>query len=489
MIKKQSFITGAAVLAAASVLCKALSAVFKIPLDTLFLHEEGIALYQSAYSVCNVFLAICITGIPIALSSLIAADRAHANDYRTTAFYAISAAGIIFALLTVIFSKDLALLLSGGEGKNIRLGLCALSPALLFLGFTGSLRGYFQGMENMTPSALGQIAESLAKVFFGLGLCALFIKKGTEYGAAAALFGVSIGQICCAGTLFVMFLKSGGKKGRFNRAMLKRIFCLSLPVTLGAFSYTAALFTDTLTLVPVMAHIGIPPEMRLKSYGLLSRAGTIYNLPATIITAITASAVPMLSALGDKEARSRGVKKVIKSIFLVAAPCGFGMIFFSQNIMSLLYKSRGGADILAFTGLTVLVMPYVQTTSAMLQTFGSVWAPICAGGLCILLKAALNFFLIPALGAGGAALSTAAAFLGAFIFNSILLSKKTPAKGVTPDCIKILLCGAAACALPKLVFKNPGGMTLVFAIFSAAVLYVFFIAASRAIKKEDLKVV
>ena len=72
MIKKQSFIYGAAVLAAASLLCKIMSAAMKIPLDRFFLHEEGIAVYQSAYSIYNVFLAICVTGIPIALSSLVA---------------------------------------------------------------------------------------------------------------------------------------------------------------------------------------------------------------------------------------------------------------------------------------------------------------------------------------------------------------------------------------------------------------------------------
>ena len=71
-MKKQSFLHGAAILAAASVLCKIMSAALKIPLDRLFLHEEGIGVYQSAYSIYNVFLAFCVTGIPIALSSLIA---------------------------------------------------------------------------------------------------------------------------------------------------------------------------------------------------------------------------------------------------------------------------------------------------------------------------------------------------------------------------------------------------------------------------------
>ena len=66
-MKKQSFLYGATVLAAASILCKIMSAALKIPLDRLFLHEEGIGVYQSAYSIYNVVLAFCVTGIPIAL--------------------------------------------------------------------------------------------------------------------------------------------------------------------------------------------------------------------------------------------------------------------------------------------------------------------------------------------------------------------------------------------------------------------------------------
>ena len=72
LMKKQSFLYGAAVLAAASILCKIMSAALKIPLDRLFLHEEGIGVYQSACNIYNVFLAVCVTGIPIALSSLVA---------------------------------------------------------------------------------------------------------------------------------------------------------------------------------------------------------------------------------------------------------------------------------------------------------------------------------------------------------------------------------------------------------------------------------
>ena len=102
--------TGAAVLAAASVLCKIMSAVFKIPLDRFFLHEDGIAVYQSACSVYNVFLAICVTGIPIALSGIIArSDDTSAADYCFSAFVFVSAFCTAGAVCLFAFAEPIAL--------------------------------------------------------------------------------------------------------------------------------------------------------------------------------------------------------------------------------------------------------------------------------------------------------------------------------------------------------------------------------------------
>ena len=105
-MKKQSFLYGAAVLAAASILCKIMSAALKIPLDRLFLHEEGIGVYQSAYSIYNVFLAICVTGIPIALSCLVAqSDENEQAALVRSAYIVVSVFGFASAVLMFLFAE------------------------------------------------------------------------------------------------------------------------------------------------------------------------------------------------------------------------------------------------------------------------------------------------------------------------------------------------------------------------------------------------
>lgn len=487
MIKRQSFITGAMLLGIASVLCKVLSAVFKIPLDTLYLHEEGIALYQSAYSVYNLFLAVFVTALPIALSGLIAQNPENAEGYCKTALVGGEAVCIAFAALLAALSSPIARAVSGGSGKNIRLGLVALLPAIAILGISGAIRGYFQGCKYMLPSAVGQIAESLVKVALGLGLCAAFVGNGTEYGAAGALLGASTGQAVCAAILFIWFKKTGGVLGKFDRGALREIVCLCIPVAFGSFYYTVALFCDTVTVLPLLAKIGVEPAVRLKSFGLLTRAGTIYNLPATVIAAVTAGAVPMLASHKGTSNVGIYISRAIRLIMLVAAPCGFGMMFFSKEIMRFIYKSAAGCELLALYGMLVLIMPYVQTTTAMLQALGKVWKPIGCGVGCLALKAVLNVLCVPRLGIIGAPVATAAAFCALLVFNCILLQKEARGKPLFADFAKILFAGAAACGAAR-VFQNAvPDAGLISAMIVAGILYAVLVAVLRAVKKEDIK--
>ncbi len=487
MIKRQSFITGAMLLGVASVLCKGLSAVFKIPLDTLYLHEEGIALYQSAYSVYNLFLAVFVTALPIALSGIIAQSPENAADYCKTALVGGEVLCTVCAAVLAALSSPIARAVSGGSGKNIRCGLIALLPAIAILGISGAMRGYFQGFKYMLPSAVGQIAESLVKVVLGLGLCAAFVGKGVEYGAAGALLGAGIGQAVCAAILFVWFKKAGGVLGKFDRGAFRKLVCLCIPVALGSFYYTVALFCDTATVLPLLAKIGLEPAVRLKSFGLLTRAGTIYNLPATVITAVTAGAVPMLASHKGKSTVGIYISRAIKLIMLVSVPCGFGMMLFSKEIMRFIYKSTAGCELLALYGVLVLIMPYVQTTTAMLQALGKVWKPIGCGVCCMALKVVLNVLCVPRLGIIGAPVATAAAFCALLVFNSVLLQKEAGGKLLLADFAKILFAGAAACGAARVLLKFAPGAGLIFAMAAAGVLYAALALVLRAVTKEDIK--
>lgn len=488
-MKKQGFIKGAAIMAAASVICKILSAVFKIPLDRFFLHEDGIAVFQSASSVFNVFVAICVTGIPIALSSLVArSDDEETSTLCKSTMYTVTAFCSVFAVILFVFAKEIATLLSGGGHAPAEFALRISSLALPFMGMISAGRGFFQGKSNMLPSALSQISESFIKAVLGTAVCAIFIKNGIKSGAAGAMAGVSLGAISAAIILFIYYRKNIPCRGKFSKNAAMKVIKLSLPVTLGAFGYTAVVLVDSLSVPSLLALKGADAIERLKLFGYLSRANTVYNLPATIITAVTLSAVPTVAAaIKNSGNLALSVQKSVKMILIVAFPCAFGLIFFSEWILALLYGSASHYELLALTGVLVIIMPYVQSTTAMLQAAQKVWSPIIAIFISIAIKIVLNILLIPRIGVMGAPVSTAVSFLVALGVNTFLFRKEMLQKKFLFTLLKIKLSAIFSCALARGVYSfKETPILLMISIGIAAVLYLSLIYILRCISKEEI---
>lgn len=491
MRKKQSFVTGAAVLAAASVLCKIMSAVFKIPLDRFFLHEDGIAVYQSACSVYNVFLAICVTGIPIALSGIIAhSDDSSAADYCFSAFAFVSAFCTVGAVCLFVFAKPIALHLAGGGVTPAAGAIRASAPALLVMGVISSCRGYFQGRGDMMPSALSQLTESFMKAVLGISVCAVLISGGIEKGAMGAMIGVSAGAVCSAAVLLVLMKRQKLPRGSFRLEKAVEILKLSVPVTLGAFGFTAVMLADTLTVTNILSDCGIGATERLSLFGYLTRANTVYNLPATVITSLTASIFPVISSArinGEKSAVSEQVARAIRLIFLVSLPCAFGLALFAPQIFVLLYSTGKHSDLLLLIGLLVLIMPFFQTTTGMLQAMGCVWKPIFACGAAVAAKLVLNYVFIPKIGIEGALASTVLAFAAAALANTFLLKRVTDFAPCAFSIVKTLGAAALACAAARLIYGlAPSLPVLLAAIVFAAAAYVLLAWLTGCISREDI---
>lgn len=490
-MKKQSFLYGAAVLAAASILCKIMSAALKIPLDRLFLHEAGIGIYQSAYSIYNVFLAFCVTGLPIALSSMVAGknEEEAASLVKSTAF-AVSILGTLSAALLFLFAEPLARVLSGGGAPVAAPALRVLSPALMVMGIVSSRKGYFQGKSIMTPSALGQLGEAVAKVVLGIALCAVFVKWGISYASAGAIGGVTAGAFVQAAVLELFYRRAKAPKGLFSAKKALAVFKISVPMTLGAFALTAVMLIDTLCVPKLLALNGAEIIERLKMMGYLTRANTIYNLPATVISAFTASAVPALAYAksgNNKEVLGENCVRAIKLVFLAALPCALGMLLFPSQLFLLIYSSKSYWQLLALTGIMVLIMPYVQTTTAMLQTLGKVWSPIWVTLGAILLKGILNVAFVRAVGVIGAPLATIAAFVPAVIINTIMLSRLAPLGGGLKVVAKITLCALISCVGAKLIYNISGTVgAFLLCIALAAAVYFALVFISGCITKNEL---
>ena len=85
-----------------------------------------------------------------------------------------------------------------------------LSPAVFFVCLIGCFRGYTQGRGNMVPTAASQVLEATFKLFIGLGLAWYVLDTlhvSVEIGAAAAIYGVTVGSAAAALFLITWLLR------------------------------------------------------------------------------------------------------------------------------------------------------------------------------------------------------------------------------------------------------------------------------------------
>jgi stage V sporulation protein B len=209
----QSFLKGALILSAAGLGVRLMGAGLKIFLAAV-MGDEGIGLYQMAYPVYTTLLAISTAGIPIAVSKLVAESLAQ-KDFRG----AYRVFKVALAILTILGSVFTLLLLLGAnffassiaQDPRAYYPLIGISPAIFLVTIMSVFRGFFQGQQEMMPTASSQIVEQAARIVVVIVLVYLLLPRGLEFAAAGAAFGAVAGALFSL--LFLLFLFFRSRKG------------------------------------------------------------------------------------------------------------------------------------------------------------------------------------------------------------------------------------------------------------------------------------
>lgn len=180
---------GAGVLAACSLIGKALGALYRLPLTTI-LGGEGMGEYQLVTSMYVLFFTLACGGLPAAVSRTVAADRGTPRLALIVAGIG-AASGLAFALIFVALSPLFSII----QGNGGTVTYLAVAPAIVFASLLAGLRGYFQGKGNLMPTSVSQIIEQAVKLTVGLWLARILVRGGAVPGAAGALIGVSVSKI------------------------------------------------------------------------------------------------------------------------------------------------------------------------------------------------------------------------------------------------------------------------------------------------------
>jgi len=465
----RAFIKGATILAVTGLVARFIGALFRIVLAAI-LGDEGIGLYMYAYPVYSTLLVISTAGIPVALSKLMA-EKIALNDFRE----ALRIFKVAFILLTLTGLAITLVLLLGAElfadyiVKDMQavLPLMAIAPAIFFVTVMASLRGFFQGQQNMLPTASSQLLEQLVRVGFSIILVILLLPVGLEYAAAGATSGAAAGGL--GGLIFLSIFYLRSRKELFRQAdkqetynpdtiyrIIASIFRLAIPVTIGGLVIPLISLIDLAVVPRQLQAAGFDLETARALYGQLTgMAGPIVYFPNVIALALSISLVPAISeayALKDRRLIQSRAAIAIKLTVLFSLPSAIGLFLLAEPITLLLYNNAAAGYSLAYMSWSVIPLCLYVTTTGLLQGLGRPITPalnMIYGGI---VKTLFAWFLtaIPELNVGGAALASVIGIGVAAVLNLYHVNRYT---GWRANLRELLLFpGASAITMSAFVY-------------------------------------
>ena len=536
--KAKSFVAGAAILAVAGLIVKILGAVYRIPLNNL-IGTEGMSFYAVAYPYYSWLLVISSAGLPAAISKLVS-ERVTRGDHKGAyrvfriAFMVLLVIGILTTILMIALAAPLARM-SDLDGAS--LSFIALAPSLLFVSVMCAYRGYLQGLQQMTGTALSQITEQLVKLIAGLYLAKKFLPKGPEYAAQGALLGVTISEVLGL-IVIAYFYYRRRKKGlarQIRRApdmgkestgsVLRALAAMAIPITLGASIMPLTGIADSALILNALKNSSRAAEWA-QSSGVVEQAKdtadmvsrwaqsayaifrsyvtTIINMPAVLTTALAMSLVPAMSAYlaaGKKKSAKRAAITGMKLSMIIGAPCAVGLFVLARPILMLLFESSldnpgkiaMAESIMRISAVGVLFLSVVQALTGVLQGVGKQRIPVVNLVLGGIVKIISMIVLMRIMNIYGAAVSTLLCYIVAAVLDTLWLIRYMHLKIDIFDVFgKPLLSAVTMGIYAAAVFRvldGRGNIATLAAIAVGGIIYVIMAIILRVFSPSDLEFV
>ncbi len=499
---------GAIILLAANILVKVIGAVFKIPL-TYILGEEGMGYFSTAYQVYTWMFIVATAGIPVAISKMISESYTKNRIFEVKNIFSVSikllaSIGII-GFCVLFFGADFfasVLLKNPGAAPGIK----AIAPAMLFVSLMSAYRGYFQGHQNMLPTAFSEVSEAIGKLVIGFGGAYLLVSQGMKMSAAGAVFGVSCGGLMGFAVLYIIYKRDKNKIQKINginresesdKAILKTLVKIAIPITIGASVFSLTSLIDTAMIMRRLQAGGFAQKEANALWGSYSGyAFPLFNLPPTLINAITVSIVPAIAsayALGNIKEASHTTSKSLKITVLFALPCAVGMAMLANPILSLVYNNTNATSTLTILAIAIVFVSLVLVTNAILQSTGNEIIPVINMVIGGIIKVIINYFLVshPEININGAPIGTTTCYVVILVLNLLAIRLKLKVKLPFAELfIKPLISALAMAVILYItapIFKASGRlMAALVPIAVGAIVYLFMLILVRAINEDDI---
>ena len=218
---ESNFLVQGSILAIASLLSRIIGLIYRIPL-TAIIGDVGNDYYAVAMEVYSILLLISSYSLPLAVSKLVSTRMA--KGQRKNA-YRIFKGALIFATVSGMIAGLVVYFGAGVITDFLRtplsiFALQVLAPTLLVVAILGVVRGFFQGMGTMMPSAVSQLIEQIVNAIVSIWTAYMLYEYGSRigavlgnasyygeaYGAAGGTTGTGVGALFALIFVVIVFL-------------------------------------------------------------------------------------------------------------------------------------------------------------------------------------------------------------------------------------------------------------------------------------------
>lgn len=412
---ESNFLVQGSILAIASVLSRIIGLIYRVPL-TAIIGDIGNDYYGAAMEVYSILLLISSYSLPLAVSKLVSTRVAKGERKNA---YRVFKAALVFATIS---GTAAALVVYFGAGEFTRFlktplsifALQVLAPTLLVVAILGVVRGFFQGMGTMVPSAASQLLEQIvnacvsiwtAYMLYGYGkkISAVLGNDshfGEAYGAAGGTIGTSAGAVTALLFVVLVFLayrpryrqrfqkdrvKSNERYGMIFKALVMTI----IPVLLSTTIFNIINLVDMGIFKRLAAYQGYEAEQYSTMWGVFSgKYMTMVNVPTALASSLAASSVPSITtafAARNKKQVRRKVRMVNRFIMAIAIPCAVGMAILAPAIIQLIYPAKTTAgeaanvmagELLRAGSISIIFYSLATVSNAILQGVNRMRQPV-----------------------------------------------------------------------------------------------------------------
>lgn len=524
--KNNSFLLQGMILAVAGIITRLIGIAYRIPLTNI-LGEEGQGYYGSAFSIYNIALLLTSYSLPLAVSKLVSARVAKKEQknafriFKGALLFALVVGFCVF-LVIFVFAEQIA-----ENVMSLRLSAYALrvlAPGLLIVAVMGVVRGFFQGLGTMVPTAISQILEQIVNAVISIIGASYLLKMGQEvagsgegssisyaYGAA----GGTLGTVCGAlfGLLFLAFLfylyyPRFRRKMRHDRTIqtesyseIYRVLLLTIaPVILSTAIYNISETIDISVFSNVMNAQGLT-EQEVAAYlgRFTGHYNVLINIPLAVANSLGASLIPSLTAAvssGTKRQVHEKIGMVIRFSMLIAIPSCAGFLALAKPILSLLFSGDMtiSAQMLQLGAITVVFYCMSTVTNAILQGINRMTTPVRHGAISLVLHLVALYIMLAgfkwgiyALVAGNIVFSLSMCILNAVSLRRYIGYRQEIRRTfLLPIIAAALMSVVALLVYTAAVLVLPQAVSTLLALMLAVVVYAVMLLRLGALLPEEI---